>query len=87
MKCFILSLHDFICEIFHSGLVFPREDQFKRRKSNTNCVVTNACMLKHILHGGDTVIDNYIALYFRTTNAVARAFGTVMVVACHSTSN
>lgn len=59
----------------------------KRRVSDANSVKTNACMLKYILHGGDTDITDYIALYFYTMNAVATSFGTVMTVAFHSTSN
>jgi hypothetical protein len=44
-------------------------------------------MLKHYLHGGDTDIENYKAVYFTTTNAVAVAFGVVTLVACHNTSS
>jgi hypothetical protein len=28
--------------------------------------MTNACILKYILHGGDIDAKNYVALYFKT---------------------
>lgn len=49
--------------------------------------MTNACLLKYILHGGDIDITKYSVLYFKTMSAVDTAFGTVMTFAVHSTSN